>query len=756
LIIPIRHHSPISARAVRQIIFDRRPRLVLIEGPADASELIPLLADPSTIPPIAIYGYRQGAEGRAVFYPFCAYSPELVALQTGLAVGAKVRFCDVPTGVALDWEDRPGAPAPAEADNPPLDYAAFASRLSDAAGMSSFEELWEACFEQEAREPAELVALTADFGEKARQLGDPIHEERDALRERLMASAVRDSGLPTEGIVLVCGAAHAAPIRSLLRANEPSPPIAASAPAEISLIPFSYPRLSEQSGYGAGNRAPAFYQSVWEHDNDYAASTRRALVLLAWRLRARGRAASLAQCIDGANLAASLARLRGKVAPGVDELLDVAPACFGEGSPLAVLDALREVLIGEAVGRVSQKVGKTPLQLEFYATANRLGVPVVDAPRQILVHLTSPREARQSIFFHRLAIADVPFARELESGVNARRATPRGDSLEQLARVREKWEIQWSPATDGALVERTAWGNTLAEVVGRLLRQKLERAGQVDAATNVLLRLVLCDLVDDLPAALTRCKSLAADSVSFPALARASYHLDGLLAYGAARHLPSEALVDLAARLFARAALHLPQAVSCGDDAAVEVERSLISLHELVRRESSVAEDSGLFWESVERSAEITTCHSALRGLCLTLQELAGRLDSGELAGRLRFWLSQASDAADNARLVTGLFALHRGTLVRNRSLIAAVTEFLDGLDLDRLIPLLPVLRRTLGNLSPAERAYLSETLCTVLGLTSKDPGELTLSDEELERVRAADTEVAAVLDRWRMQYDLA
>ena len=99
------------------------------------------------------------------------------------------------------------------------------------------------------------------------------------------------------------------------------------------------------------------------------------------------------------------------------------------------------------------------------------------------------------------------------------------------------------------------------------------------------------------------------------------------------------------------------------------------------------------------------------------LLELAGRLGPGELTERLRYWLSMAADAVDNARLVAGLFALHRATLVRNQAVIGAVTDFLLGLELDQLTPLLPVLRRGLGRLSGPERGYLSETLGSILGL---------------------------------------
>src|SRR5437764_8372140 len=103
LICPIRHHSPAAAGYVRGLIETRRPRLVLVEGPCDASPLIPLLLDPQSAPPLAVYAFRRRVEPvRAAFFPFCAYSPEYVALQAGQAVGAELRFCDLPAASLLD------------------------------------------------------------------------------------------------------------------------------------------------------------------------------------------------------------------------------------------------------------------------------------------------------------------------------------------------------------------------------------------------------------------------------------------------------------------------------------------------------------------------------------------------------------------------------------------------------------------------------------------------------------------------------
>lgn len=768
LIFPVRHHSPAAARQVERLIRQRRPRAVLIEGPADATPLIPLLLAEDTVPPVALYAYRTDGVHRAAFDPFCAYSPEYVALRVGREVGARLAFCDLPAAVTLgEPEEETAAPEvdAAELLSPPAEerpgYPQFAAALAEAAGFESFEAFWEAAFEQEAGAGTVdgYVAALADFGGKVRGLLSEAVDGRDEPRERHMAAAARAliaEGMPAEEIVLVCGAAHAAAIAAYCAADAPPPEPGPMVAVEMALIPYSFPRLSEQAGYGAGNRAPWFYQQVWAADGDYAVAGRRALVTLARHLRQQGYAASAAQCIDAYTLARLLAELRTKAAPGVDEVAEAAVACLGQGQTAVVEAALRAVLIGETAGRITARAGRTPLQAEFYATTARLRLPVLDAPRQVLLHLTDAGETEGSVFLHRLATAEIPFARELEGGLGGRGRTAQGGPLESLARAREKWELQWTPATDAALIERTAWGGTLEEVCGRRLGARLAAAERIDEGTAVLLRLALCDLAGGFPAALARCEGLAADSGDFAALARATYHLDGLLTYGAARRLPTEALTALAGRLFARAVLHLPADAVGGDEAAQEVQAGLISLYELVARRSPTAGDPDAFWAAVALVAEGHGSHPGLRGLALVLLELGGRLEAGELTARLRYWLSAAAEAADNARLVAGLFSLHRGTLIRNRALIGAVTEFLTGLELEKLTPLLPTLRRTLGSLSPAERSYLSETLAAVLGVTSSAARQaLTLTPAATAWLREADAAVAATLTEWREHYGI-
>src|SRR5262249_40320960 len=57
---PVRPHSPAVARHVEAAILKRRPRLIFIEAPSEANDLVSAITDPKSRPPIAIYSsYRD-------------------------------------------------------------------------------------------------------------------------------------------------------------------------------------------------------------------------------------------------------------------------------------------------------------------------------------------------------------------------------------------------------------------------------------------------------------------------------------------------------------------------------------------------------------------------------------------------------------------------------------------------------------------------------------------------------------------------
>ena len=99
---PVRHHSPACAWHVGRLIRELRPESVLIEGPRDATPLLPLLTHGETRMPVAFYSTyvrkRPGRHARSAMPPTipCASSrPSWLPSERGLEVGAKVRFIDL-------------------------------------------------------------------------------------------------------------------------------------------------------------------------------------------------------------------------------------------------------------------------------------------------------------------------------------------------------------------------------------------------------------------------------------------------------------------------------------------------------------------------------------------------------------------------------------------------------------------------------------------------------------------------------------
>src|SRR5262249_11411649 len=126
----IRHHGPGSARRLVEALEELQPAAVLIEGPADASDLLPLVAEKAMGAPVALLTYAADNPARAVFWPFAAWSPEYQAACWAVRHGAILRFIDLPASWRLAPEPEPDAstseeptptPTPAPAPAPDKD-----------------------------------------------------------------------------------------------------------------------------------------------------------------------------------------------------------------------------------------------------------------------------------------------------------------------------------------------------------------------------------------------------------------------------------------------------------------------------------------------------------------------------------------------------------------------------------------------------------------------------------------------------------
>src|SRR4051794_10214317 len=165
----IRHHGPGCARSLVAALTALEPDIVLVEGPPDAAEVLPLIMHEALKPPVALLVYAPDRPQLAAFYPFTHYSPEWQALRYALGRGIPARFMDLPQALRLgrgdqergekneeregdecgkanaETDDRSSFFAPRSSSAPPDDPI---GTLAEATGYTDHELWWEHQIEQ--------------------------------------------------------------------------------------------------------------------------------------------------------------------------------------------------------------------------------------------------------------------------------------------------------------------------------------------------------------------------------------------------------------------------------------------------------------------------------------------------------------------------------------------------------------------------------------------------------------------------------
>jgi hypothetical protein len=770
---PVRHHSPAVARHLERAILERRPRLVFIEGPHEANELIEHLVDDKTRPPVAVYSsYRDddnvlGLAGLAspapdiparfaCWYPLLAYSPEYVALRTASRVGAECVFMDLPHHALLQPAGEGAAPSPqveSESERLLAD-SDFYHRLAEVAGYRSWPEAWDSIFEVRVfADHEELRRELATFCAAARATTPAGRIESDGTlpRERFMWRTVRqtlkDRKVKPEEALIVCGGFHL-----FLDRDDPQPPPEPPAgTVYVTVVPYSFFRVSELSGYAAGNRAPQFYQTAWElaragRGQDLPIEH---VVAVLEQGRRAGEPLSAADAIAVCQHAELLARLRGRPAPVLDDIHDALVTCCCKGDPaeegLPLLRAIDAAGIGTRVGRVTPALGRLPIVHDFHAQMDELGLGEV-LQRERAVHLDldkrQEQSARRSAFLHRLRFLEVPLGGQTEE--------QSGDFAGTI--FREKWALRWGPRVEPALIEQNLYGDTVESAALARLREQLAR--EATHAGQTCRRLV--EAVDmDLPDLVARAELVCGQAVDsddrFVSLCQALGSLTVLDRYAAHRNLRREALDDLIVRAFDRACFSLPGVASVPEEQQREVVEALLGLAEVVLRGGREGVDRALFSQHVRQAARespVPFLRGAFLGALAELREVTPEELAGELSALARGPVDQMVTAGD---LLDGILAVSRTSILLGAdALVGALDELLGVADWEHFLVMLPRLRGAFERLHERQRDSVAARVAARYGLAeAEEVRELRTTLGVSARVARIDEQVARIMEPW-------
>jgi hypothetical protein len=804
---PVRHHSPNVARHLRAAMIARKPKVVFMEGPHEANGLIKHIVDARTKPPIALYSsYRDddnvlglaGIESPAadiparfaVWYPMLPYSPEYVAMKTATELGIPIVLVDLPNHAMIRsaaqreldkkaQEMAPAAPAvdddtqtpgaPGKGKEPDRDLgrktwellateSQFYKQLADTAGYRNWNECWDSLFEVSGRHGTyeEFRRDLAYFCSAVRATTPPQRMAEDGTLERerhmwqTIQKELKERGLAESDAMMVCGGFHLYMDR---KDTTPPPPLPAGT-LYSTVAPYSYYRTSELSGYGAGNRAPKYYQLLWEgleasgDEGAVDAMVFHSVAVLA-RGRKEGEVLSSADAIAVTQHSRMLATLRGRKNPTLDDIQDALISCCCKGKPEEegkhLLDAMRTVEIGTAVGRVTPEMGQLPLVHDFYHQVDLLDLgEVMGKDKKIKLDLDLRDELgnRRSIFLHRMTQLGVPMAKLKDMASD-------GATL-----FKEFWDAEWSPKVESDLIEKNLYGDSVEAAAVAMLDEEL--AKENDHAGHTCARLLKAVNMD-LPGMVLRMEMSAGTAIDtdrrLSSLAEALTHLIVLDRLASHRKLRRDVLQDLLVRCFGRACFSIPDVANVPPEEHEEVMHALQSLAETCLGEKGDLLDKELFKEHLKIAFDNSTT-PYLRGVFAGLLTEIKAQTPQDLAAQVAKFAHERPEVMLTAgEFIDGEMAVSKTSLMLGaESLVGAIDELVKVASWDQFVTMLPRLRNAFERLHDRQRNSLADRVATLYGLREDEGAKLaTLSTSAEAAVQMAeiDARVAEIMKEW-------
>jgi len=733
----IRHFSPAGAYFIREFLNEIKPDLVLIEGPADFDFLIDDIVSNKLVPPFAIMAYTKEAPIDTILYPFAEYSPEYQAILWARENNKECRFFDLESDIILGFERE---------DDNVKDEEMNPEEPTKNKSDVDMEGFWERNLEQSENMEA-YRAGSALFGESLRKdtKSDDKSFARDIIRESFMKRKIKEyikKGFDTEKIVAITGAFHTSAIESLEGAitdNEYKE--LKRRESNITLMPYSYYRLSKRTGYGAGNAAPAYYELLWQGfiNGDITYHERKYLSSLAKYMREHGGIVSSAQVIEATRLARELAIIRGGSIPTLEDLKDASITCMGGGSFGEMAMGFAETDIGKKIGSVPQDAMQTSIQSDFTSKLKQLKLEkykeLVATPLQLdlreNLRVKSQESAfldlNRSFFLYRLVVLGIDFAKIKKSN-------------QDNATWAENWILQWTPEAEIQIVESVLKGDTILDAVAFVLGEKLSEATKISDIAEVIEAAFNCGMPKIVEGAKRSLDEMANGALSMNDIADTVSKLSNMISFGDIRKLDRKPLEPIVKRLCIRASLMLVGESACDDIAAATLAEDIQKIHSVFMMQDFL--DESFWFDKLIELSNRDDLNTKISGLATAILLDAGKIDEPTLRMEVSRRLSMGMPAELGANWFAGLSMRNHYALIGRLTLWESLSEYLDTLDEEEFRRSVVFLRRAFVEYSAKEKDMIAENLGEIWGLNAQAVSEIVNSE-----IKEVDTEILEDFD---------
>jgi hypothetical protein len=752
-----------------------QPDIVLIEGPQDAEEIIPLAIDTEMKPPVSLLVYVPDKPSYAVYYPFAEFSPEWQAIHYALTHEIPARFMDLPMSIQFaaqiaddeknaaqekesidiqkEHDDESSADESIDYDQDSTDDDTATQTgqkeqlrtdplhyLAIAAGYSDSERWWDHMVESRL-DVSDLFSAILEAMQSLRENESENDEhievspvtKRELLREAYMRHTIRTAS--KEGyakIAVVCGAWHAPVLHTMPAASKDTTLLKGHPKVKTTAtwIPWTNDLLTIASGYGAGISAPGWYYHLWHCGQKNILEARSATLWLstvAHALRDEGIDVSPGHVIEAVRTAETLAAMRSRHVCGLAELMEAAQSVICHGDPLQLALINKKVLTGTALGQVPQTTPMLPLQKDLAALQKQLRMPPETLHSVVDLDLRKEKDLTKSHLLHRLVILGIPWG------------TMRYTS-NKTSTFHEVWDVQWNVEFVVKIIEASRYGNSVKDAAAAFIISKAATAPLPELSLFVRSALT-ADLDTAVVPLLDRIKNESALSSDISLLMDALVPLAETGRYGNVRKTDSTLVLHILGDFVERITAGL--ALACGnvdnDEASKfssqirNVTTSLITLND--------REHLDTWYSALFKLTELQSLHGLLCGSVYRILRDNSRIDISDVVNRLTFELSRGAEPSHGAAWIEGFLQNSGLLLLHNENLLACVDQWIGSINPEAFQELLPLIRRTFSTFTQSERQQLGRIAAHNTGVKKAHAD----TDTELDHNRAH--QVFAVLE---------
>ncbi|MEX2715126.1 MAG: DUF5682 family protein [Candidatus Sigynarchaeota archaeon] len=779
-LLPVRHHSPASALLVKQAIGTWKPKLVLIEGPSSADTLIQYMVENDTVPPFAILsmftddanhfgmnGVMPFSPDKAiparfqVHYPFISYSPELVALAEAKRCKIPVHFIDLPlTGLVpyiVNFKEKIVHFLKHEEEM--IFSSVFFQKLVDVFRFDDFNEVWDTLFEigvqqldiEQARE--NMLYFCACV----RKAIDPGSLELDGTiaREQYMKHCIDQHlaryRISEKDVLVITGGMHSIALPGTTAAK-PSMPETGFL---NSLVPFSYFRISDKSGYGSGNQGPLYYECAWKkldggEERPYETIALDFITQILGDARGKDEVISIADSISSFQDAKLLALLRRRNEPCMKDLVDSIYMSIVKGNPAvegAYLQPLiRERLVGHKVGKITKKMGRLPLQDDFYLRFESLGIELSEKGACFNLNLRNLPDEARSVLFWRVSY--------LGLGILERTAGP--DMLKGITGVfTETWMLHWNPGVDVKLIELNIYGSTVEEASKNMLLEALKKEmGNFDHASNLLYHSIVMGFTAEFESIHQSCMDCLDHDDNFMNLSSGFMNVVIMFNYLKAMANQEKNLKQietLLARNYFAMCFALPNNANPKDELVDPLVTAIKKVATVLLTFTGMDLDRQAFVGSL-KTCMSTTTNEFIKGCCIGIMYLMNAVDLAEVKRQITEYMkSSDSIKVKIGEFIRGIVFECQSQFLFNPDILKLLDEVISTIEWPVFSAILPSLKKSFSDLQPREYEIFTEKLAELYSLKATVIKDLKdeIHDRHLALFGEINKKVRDIFEEW-------